>query len=295
MTRYIFMVLTGAASFGILSSFVKLAYQLGYSPAEISFAQALTGAAILWTITLFYKKKPASVSLTRKMNWPLLLTGAAIGLTTFTYYLSVAYIPASLAIVILMQFTWLGLLLEWILFKRKPSWPEVSITAVILAGTIMAGGLLKNAGTFSLKGILYALTSSFLYAVYIVANSKAGKGEPLLKKSAIIMTGSAITIFLVNVKTFLTASQFEANLIKWALFLAVFGTVIPPVLFARGIPRIGAGLSAILMTVELPVAIISAYLILGESIDLWQWLGVSVMLGAIVVMNLFKGKTPTGR
>jgi drug/metabolite transporter (DMT)-like permease len=56
MTRYIFMVLAGAVSFGILSSFVKLAYQQGYSPAEISFAQALTGAAILWILALFYRK-----------------------------------------------------------------------------------------------------------------------------------------------------------------------------------------------------------------------------------------------
>ena len=289
------MVLAGAVSFGILSSFVKLAYQQGYSPAEISFAQALTGAAILWILALFYGKKRIELDEKRGINWPLLFTGAAIGLTTFTYYLSVAYIPASLAIVILMQFTWVGLLLEWILFKRKPSWPEVLITAVILTGTIMAGGLLKNAGTFSLKGIFYALTSSFLYSVYIVTNSRAGKGEPLLNKSAIIMTGSTVSIFLVNLRPFLSANHFDVNLIKWAMFLAVFGTVIPPVLFARGIPRIGAGLSAILMTVELPIAIISAYLILGESIDLWQWLGVSVMLGAIVGMNLFKSRNQTGK
>lgn len=284
------MVLTGAASFGILSSFVKLAYQQGYSPAEISFAQACTGAAILWMLALFYGEKRTSVSVGKGVNWPLLFTGAAIGLTTFTYYLSVAYIPASLAIVILMQFTWIGLLLDWIFSKRRPSWLEVSITAVILIGTVMASGLLKNADTFSHKGILYAVTSSFLYAVYIVANSRAGKGESRLNKSAIMMTGSAIAIFLLNAQSFLSANHFDLGLIKWTLFLAVFGTVIPPVLFARGIPRIGAGLSAILMTVELPVAIISAYLILGESIDLWQWFGVSIMLGAIVGMNLFKGK-----
>jgi drug/metabolite transporter (DMT)-like permease len=60
------------------------------------------------------------------------------------------------------------------------------------------------------------------------------------------------------------------------------------VLFAQGIPRIGAGISAIIMTAELPVAVICASIVLGEKIELLQWTGIVIMLLAIVWMQLRK-------
>ena len=94
MSKYILMVFAGACSYGILSSLVKLSYAEGFNAAQVSFVQALLGAAVLWVIVFLQEKKIAAIS---AKNWLLLLlTGAAIGLTTFLYYLSVKYIPASI-------------------------------------------------------------------------------------------------------------------------------------------------------------------------------------------------------
>ena len=70
---------------------------------------------------LFFTRKNIKGKLTFGNFIFLLFTGSAIGLTNFFYYESVSYISASLAIVILMQFTWFSLLLEWLIFKSKPS------------------------------------------------------------------------------------------------------------------------------------------------------------------------------
>jgi len=74
----------------------------------------------------------------------------------------------------------------------------------------------------------------------------------------------------------------------WALFLAVVGTAIPTALFAAGISKIGAGISSILMTVELPVAILCARIILGEHISALQCTGIIIMLSSICLMNYIK-------
>lgn len=294
MNKYILMVFTGACSFGILSTFVKLAYREGYTPAEISFSQAFIGMTVLWLFVFIQERRKVDIAadqMERTPWWPLLLTGAAIGWTTFVYYVSVHYIPASVAIVILMQFTWISMLLEWCFFNQKPAGGQLMVTAVILTGTLLASGWLNTqTGSLSVKGILYAFGAALLYAVYIVANSRLNNNVHPLKKSAVMMIGSSMGIFLVNVSSLITSMHVDASLIKWAVFLAVFGTIIPPVLFARGIPKAGAGVSAMLMTAELPVAVICSHIVLREEIGTVQWLGILVMLFAIILLNVQKMK-----
>lgn len=284
MTRYILMVFAGACSFGILSTFVKLAYREGYTAAEISVTQAFTGMVVLWLLYIITRRQRHPMS-TGDWAW-LLITGGCIGLTSFVYYVSVAYIPASVAIVILMQFTWIGLLIEALFFKKIPSLLQVVTTVMILAGTWMGSGLAGNGHTgLPVKGLLYAGASAFLYAVYIIANSRVGKSLDTGKKSAVIITGSTLCIFLVNAPQLVASTHFNAGLLKWALFLSLFGTIIPPLLFAKGIPKVGAGISAVIMTAELPVAVVCSHFILQEPVNGLQWAGVALMLLSMLLLN----------
>lgn len=298
MTKYIVMVFAGACSFGILSTFAKLTYREGYSPAEITFSQAFISMVALWVMAAVRGKTGEGSSGFARAGEPsrligggvwvsLFLTGAAIGLTTFVYYVSVQYIPASLAIVILMQFTWMGALLEWLCFKKKPGWLLVIIMLVIVGATVLASDLLNiRKEAIPAKGIGYALGAALLYAVYVVANSRTVKQISPFRKSAIIMTGSTIAIFVVNARALSGNIHFDPELLKWALFFSLFGTIIPQVLFAKGMPHIGAGISAIIMTAELPVAVITAHVVLHEPVSGWQWAGIAGMLGAMALMNI---------
>lgn len=284
MTRYILMVFAGACSFGILSTFVKLAYREGYTAAEISVTQAFTGMVVLWLLYLVTRRQRHPV---RPADWAwLLITGGCIGLTSFVYYVSVAYIPASVAIVILMQFTWIGLLMEALFFKKIPSLLQLVTTLMILTGTWMGSGLAGNGFTgLPVKGLLYAGASAFLYAVYIIANSRVGKSLDTGKKSAVIIMGSTLCIFLVNAPQLVASTHFNMGLLKWALFLSLFGTIIPPLLFAKGIPKVGAGISAVIMTAELPVAVVCSHFILQEPVNGLQWAGVALMLLSMLLLN----------
>jgi drug/metabolite transporter (DMT)-like permease len=283
MSKYILLVFAGACSYGILSSLVKLSYAEGFNAAQLSFVQALLGAAVLWVIVFLQEKKTAPLS---AKNWTLLLlTGAAIGLTTFLYYLSVKYIPASIAIILLMQFTWITVLLDWYFLKNRPNARLLISIACILAGTILAtGGMAATALSF--KGICIAFASALLYALYIVANNKAGKDLPSIKRSAITVTGAAASILVINCHHLAGGLPLSIDFFKWTSLLALFGTIIPPVLFAKGIPKIGASVSSVLMVAEMPVAIICASLLLKEQIHCIQWTGITIMLCSIVYLNM---------
>ena len=53
---------------------------------------------------------------------------------------------------------------------------------------------------------------------------------------------------------------------KWGILIALFGTVIPPMLLNAGFPLTGIGLGSIVSALELPVSVMMAYVLLNETV-----------------------------
>lgn len=292
MLKGILIVLLGACSFGILSTFVKLAYAEGYSLGDVTGTQALFGALLLWLIyglqrQSITKNQPQPVL---KTHWlKLVLAGTFTGLVSLTYYKCVKLIPASVAIILLMQFVWISSLLEFALFKKKPTKVQLVAIALVLLGTAAASGYIENSTThLNIAGVGYGLAAALCYAIFLMLNGTLGNEYPPLKKSALMITGACILIFIILPPQFLFNGALGSSLLKWGIILAVFGTVIPPLCFSTGIPKIGITLSSILSAAELPVAVCMSAIVLHENVSLLQWLGVVIILMALILPNLKK-------
>ena len=273
-------ILLGATLYGTMSSCVKLAGSQGFSAPELAFWQA-TGAALSLTI--------CTLSSRQLVSWRdtpgLLATGTTLGLTNLFYYESLATLHASVAVVILMQFTWLTLLTDFLLWHRRPTRTETFAAAGVLAGSVPASGIFETAFSLSLEGLCYAFACATTYAIYVCLGSRISSGAPWLPKSALIMTGSAAVIALARPNCLVTESITAPAFAGWVAVLALAGCALPTTLFAAGVPRAGAASSAVLMTAELPVALLTAHLVLGESVSFLQVAGVAIMLGAIGLLN----------
>ncbi|RAJ85841.1 threonine/homoserine efflux transporter RhtA [Chitinophaga dinghuensis] len=292
MWKGILLVLLGACSFGILSSIVKLGYQQGFTLGELCSIQAGYGMIVLWLIHLLSGK--VTYGLKSKDARTCFILGSSTGLVSITYYQAVHYIPASLGIILLMQFTWMSMIAEWIIYKKKPTTIQWVAVAFILAGTFLAGGILNSNQTeINLKGVGFGLLAAFFYTIFIVVSGRIGRSLTPVLKSAWIVTGAFILITLIFPPTFIVNGRFtETSLWLWGIPLALFGTVLPPFLFSKGMPQTGVALGAILSAAELPVATIAATILLHEKITPLQMLGVGVILGAIVLANLKKKVAP---
>ncbi len=290
MLKGILLVLFGACSFGVLSTFVKLAYAEGYSLGDVTGTQAMFGAILLWTIFFIQKQTQAKdkPKPTLKTHWlKLVLAGTFTGLVSLTYYQCVKLLPASVAIILLMQFVWISVGLEFFFYKKKPTKLQVLAIFLILIGTTAASGYYENTGeALSLIGIGYGLIAALCYAVFLMLNGNLGNEYPPIQKSALMITGACILIFIVLPPQFLINGALGGSLLKWGLILAVFGTVIPPFCFSSGIPKIGLTLSSILSAAELPVAVGMSALILHEEVSLVRWIGVAVILSSMILPNL---------
>ena len=116
----VFLVGLGATSYGMLATFVKMAYGEGFTTPEVTTAQFVYGLLGLLLINVFQKAKKGNdvVKASTKNISQLMLAGTSLGMTSIFYYLAVKYIPVSIAIVLLMQTVWMGVLFEMILEKK---------------------------------------------------------------------------------------------------------------------------------------------------------------------------------
>lgn len=288
MLKGIILVLFGACSFGILSTFVKLAYEDNYSLSDVTGTQAFFGAIILWACYFIQTKNSKNQTEPSKTHWfKLLAAGSFTGLVSMFYYQCVKLVPASLAIILLMQFVWISVFLELIIYKKKPTTLQLLAVLFVLVGTVLASGFTTTkVNEINFAGIVFGLLAAFCYAIFLMLNGKLGNDYPPLKKSALMITGACILIFIVLPPQFLINGTLGGSLLKWGIILAVFGTVIPPICFSAGIPRAGLTLSSILSSVELPVAVMMSSLVLHEQVNFTRWMGVLIILGALIIPNL---------
>lgn len=290
-------VFLGAASFGILSTFVKKAYAQGFTLGEVVGIQALFGMLLLWLLMFIVwgvNKSYFSRHASRTPKWTILVSGISTGAVSILYYKCVQLVPASLAIVLLMQYIWIGQFIEFIFFKEKPTLRHLLGIAVILASTLLATGIFEqDMKGINLLGIGYGLLAATGYAVFIIVNGRVGNDRPPLQKSALMVSGACMFVFIVLQPFSLFEAETFSSLGKYGLLLAVFGTVLPPLLFAYGMPKTGVSLGGILSAVELPVAVGMSYYILHEPVSVLQVVGVVCILLVVVFLNIQKQEATT--
>jgi drug/metabolite transporter (DMT)-like permease len=285
------LVALGATSYGMLATFVKLAYKEGFTTAEVTSSQFIYGIIGILFINLFQriKNNNSATKANSKNILHLMIAGTSMGMTSVFYYLAVKYIPVSIGIVLLMQTVWMGVLLEWFLDKKAPSLQKTLAVLVIIIGTGLAINILKidfndTSINWSL-GLFWGLLAAASFTTTMFTANKVALGISSAQRSLFMLLGGAIIVFGFGIYTQTTEFNFEI-FTKWGIVLALFGTIIPPMLLNAGFPLTGIGLGSIVSSLELPVSVLMAYFLLNEELQLIQWIGILLIILAIVIMNI---------
>lgn len=287
-------VFLGACSFGFLSSVTKTAFSYNYTVGEITGLQNFLGFVFLWVLFLSQKlfapktlePYEAQKNIKHTPIWKIMLAGTFTGLVGILYYKSIKLLPASVAIILLMQYLWMTIIIEKFVFKKNPNKVQLIATAFVIFGTVFASGVLDASIQINFKGVAFGLLAALAYSIFLLTSGRVGTTLPVLKKSALIVTGSWIVTWIIFPPTFFFNGVLFSGLYKWGTTLAIMGTVIPPLFFSIGIPKTGVSIAAIISAVELPAAIFAAYVALNENVTIWRWFGVLIILLAIIGPNL---------
>lgn len=284
----------GATSYGMLATFVRLAYDEGFTTAEVTSSQFIYGILGILLINSFQKIKKGTTVLkaTTKNIFQLMLAGTSLGMTSVFYYLAVKYIPVSIAIILLMQTVWMGVLLEMILEKKVPSAQKIVAVVIVLFGTLLATNIFKTEVQLDWHGLLWGMLAAASFTTTMFTANRVAIGISSAQRSLFMLLGGAVIVFSFALATQNTPFNFEIFM-KWGIVLSLFGTIIPPMLMNVGFPLTGIGLGSIISALELPVSVLMAYFLLHEEVAFIQWIGILLIVLAIVFMNLNWSKLKT--
>jgi drug/metabolite transporter (DMT)-like permease len=287
MWKYALLVLIGSCSYGVLSTIAKLAYNEGFVAQEVVASQYFFGWIFLLFVTLLFSRKKAPL----KQVMLLMFVGTSTSLTGIFYGLTLEQISASMAVVLLFQFTWIGLVMEAISERTFPSREKLIAIVVLFLGTLLAGGAFEQgSASINTLGLIYGLLSAVGFALFIFVSGRVATDVPALNRSLYMITGALILIMMVFSPEFLYNGSLTNGLLKYGVALAVLGTLLPVVCFAIASPKVGTGIATILGAVELPVAVLVSMLVLKDDVSLLQWIGITIILLGIMIPQFYTRK-----
>ncbi|MCG8730719.1 EamA family transporter [Tenacibaculum finnmarkense] len=291
----------GAASYGILATIIKLANHNNFGTAGLTFLQYLFGVLVLSIATFVINtKSKKTISTTNTANqtaistakYPrlkLIFFGTSLGLTSSFYYLSIQYVPLSVGIILLMQTVWMGILLEFFIDRKLVSKAKIIGSIMVLLGTLLASKVFESDFNLNFMGFLYGFSAAIFYTASMYASNKISLELPSLTRSKYLVYGGFLAILIFwNFQIIEEVNSVE--ILKWGMVLGLFGTVLPPILFSKGVPAIGNGLTSIIAALEIPISVLSAFLILNEQIGFLQGVGIIIILATILFINVKKKK-----
>lgn len=135
-------VFAGGACYGAMATTYKLAYAAGFTSAQVVASQAWFGCLFFVLATAVKMKRGGRlVRLTGTQALKLMGLGALTCTTSILYCYAMSVLPAPVALTLLFQFTWMGLVWQTIMTRRAPKPLEVASAAVIVFGTVFASGV----------------------------------------------------------------------------------------------------------------------------------------------------------
>lgn len=232
-------------------------------------------------------------------DWGLLVLAGLIGyyLSSWLDFAGLMYISASLERIILFLYPTLTVLASSVIYKQKLSLQSSIAIALSYGGTVIV--MLQEQSTVPHEGNFW-LGASLVFAGAISFASYLLLTPRLIEKfGSWNFTGLALTIACIGTLThyFIAIpspmhllTQLPSSVIWYGVALGFLVTVVPTVLMAQSIARLGASQSAMIASIGPILTIVLASVLLGEQLNIMQWFGCALNIIGIMMITLSKKK-----
>ncbi len=279
----LFCVLS-AAAFALLGIFAKLAYRAEIDVATLLSLRYALASLLFWSLVA---RRPRQFPSPIVFGKCLVIGIAGDGAYAAFFFYALTRIDASLAILLLYAYPAIVLAVTCVLRARLPhrrSLPALG-AATIGVTLLLSGG---STGGIDGLGVLLALASALVLAIYILLVERmAGDVDPLLL-SSLVCTGAAITFTGFSLMTGGLDLSFGPS--GWAVLtaIALISTAVANFSLFAGVSVVGASSASILLTIEAPLTVLFAFLFLGEGFGSLQAVGGLLVVSAALALAVWE-------
>ncbi|PQA88515.1 DMT family transporter [Hyphococcus luteus] len=283
----------GAALFSLKGVAMKIAFSLGAGVEQMMTLRM--GIALPFFLIIGWRSaKRREVKPTKR----LIAISAALGvlsyyLCTWLDFTGLKFISAQLERLILFLYPTVVALFAWIAYGDRVTWRHAVALILSYGGvTLLALREFDLGGSDAMLGAGIVFATAVLFAFYVTASKPViGKlGSPLFISIAMSAATVPIVIHSIVISAFETAPLSPA-ILATGLFLAIPCTVLPALMIAEAIARIGPGLTSATGGIGPAATALAAALILNEPFGLTHALALVLTVSGVMLLSNPKAST----
>lgn len=281
---YVFIVIA-AMLWGIIGLFVNMLYNFGFDPIQVVSVRAIGSSIILTLYLLFTNKSYLKIKLA---DIKYFLGTGILSFAFFNWCLFVAIKNSSLSVATILLYTAPALvtIFSRILFKEKLTYIKVISLILTFMGCVLVTGFFQSSGQrVSTIGILAGLGSGLGYALYSIFGKYAlDKYDPMTIPAYTFIVAAIGLIPLTDFKQIIISFS-NINAVFYAIALALFSTVLPFILYTKGLSKLESSKASLIATLEPVVASILGFVVFREEITITKVVGILFVIAALIIIR----------
>ncbi|MEI2401117.1 DMT family transporter, partial [Paenibacillus phytohabitans] len=270
---------------GIFGLFVSNLYAIGFTPLQVVAVRAI--AASIFLITYALLKNPKAFNIQMADSKYFIGTGI-ISIVLFNWCMFMAIEETSISVSAILLYTAPAFVTIFarLLFKEKITIRKMLALVFTIVGCAFVVGVFPSfSGTISLFGLVVGVGSGFFYALYSIFGKFA-----LEKYDSLTVTVYTFIFAAVAVTPFSgiwSALHLFTNLKSWLYIIGLgfLSTMLAFILYTKGLQYIESSRASIIATIEPVVAAIIGFFIFHETLQMWQYVGIIMVLAAVIIVQ----------
>lgn len=276
-------ILAAAALWGIIGVWNRRLMAGGLSPYSIVVVRNCGGLVLLTAVMAL---RDRSVFHVERQHLKYFFGTGVVSVVLFTVcYFSCQEI-CSLAVASILLYTApaIVVVLSAILWRERVTKKKLLALGLTLVGCALVCGVFSGSLTVTGGGIALGLGAGFFYALYSIFGryALAHYGPMTVTVWTFVFAGVAS---LALVRPAELAALAQPSLALTAVGLVVCSTVLPYILYTRGLARVEAGKASILASLEPVVASVAGVVLFGEPMSPLTAAGIVCVLAGVYILR----------
>lgn len=275
------LIVLSACTFGSLSTLTVLIVREGMPLLPAMFWRYLLAAFFL---LIFLRRR--IVNDVRKYDALRLMTVGGLGQALITYLslYALEYLPVGpLAFLFYTYPAWV-VLISAVTGREDLTLVRIIALSIAMTGIVVMVGM-PSAVHLSTFGILLALGTAILYAVYLPSLSHVQRGTPAAVSSFYLICGVLIAFLVANVATGKLQMPATTEMWGYLLSLSLFSTVIAFAALIAGLRVLGPVRTSIIATIEPFFTALLGTVFLDQALTRSIFAGGVLIAGAVLLLQ----------
>ena len=282
-------VLLAAVLWGMIGLWTRQLLAGGLTPYSIVVVRNFGGLLMMTVCFLLWRR---SVFLLPRRNLKYFFGTGIVSVLLFTicYFSCQAICSLAAAAILLYTAPSMVVLLAALLWRERITRRKAVALLLTLLGCSFVTGAFTGSMTVTLSGIALGLGAGFFYALYsIFARYALQHCDALACTYWTFVFCGLGSLFFVR-PTELVQLVYFPQLAGVSIGLVVFSTVLPYLLYTRGLARLGPARASIMASLEPVSAALTGIFVFREAADIYTFLGIFCVLAGIYVLSFAKAE-----